>query len=132
MESYNVICLKTKNHIFKIILHYMLHTFVEPSLSFRSPSNNRFLLWLSVQPGIGEVRSRRQWADTNLSRSSSRVSWQYQNSIWSYNFLNYKRKTDTNEINFKHNKSLPLGHTTLFERLLFSISHFLDADEAVH
>ena len=41
-------------------------------------------------------------------------------------------KTDTNEINIDPNENLPLGHMTLYEQLLFSISHFLDADEAVH
>ena len=55
------------------------HTFDDvPSFNFRSPSNKRFRWWLAEQPGIGAVKSKRQCACTNFSKSSSLVSWKWQ------------------------------------------------------
>ena len=46
-----------------------------PSLSLRSLSRRRCRrCWAGSHPGMGEVRSRRQWLCTRRSRSSSFVS----------------------------------------------------------
>ena len=53
-----------------------------PSFNLRSPSNKRFLWWLVAHPGIGAVKSSRQWAWTNFSKSSSLVSWKRKPGKW--------------------------------------------------
>ena len=47
----------------------------DPSFIFRSPSNNKCLLWPTAHPGMGDVRSRWDVVANSPCNSSSLVSW---------------------------------------------------------
>ena len=74
--------LKKVESRFGLIYYSILLTLeAVPSFNLRSPSNKRFLWWLVAHPGIGAVKSSRQWAWTNFSKSSSLVSWKKKREI---------------------------------------------------